>query len=733
MWPAKWFIQFLPDSTMKLVQKVFADTVFVIQILIIFILIFENSIAVPPLLQAFGRMHPLLLHLPIGLFLVTVILIFARRFFEGTSFDDLISFLLHLTALTASLTTLMGLMLSLEGTFASDQLRAHKWLGVALSFLCWSLLLLRDNVKILKAVSVAGTLLLVFTGHYGATLTHGDDFVLAPLQTDEVRTTRIITDSTTLFTATIEPILESKCYGCHNSKKAKGKLILTSLEDIAKGGKNGDLWKPHDASSSLIVERITLPLEEKEHMPPKDKTQLTADEVQFISLWIDAGANTEQKLGEVPQTDTLRQLADIIVPRYQQPAEAKAQYSFEFASAGKIEKLSTPNRTVFQIAKNEPAVQADFYLRETFQPKYLEELVEVKDQLVSVNLSNMPVKDADLKTIARFENLEVLNLNNTDIKGEGLKALTSLDKLQSVSVSGTRVPAQRLADLASSKSLKEVFVWNTGVTTEDLKVLSDQFPQISWSIGYVPDTTEVLTLNVPLLKSDNRVLEADQKIVLKHNLPGTVVRYTTDGSQPDSIKSPVYKDPIQMEGAFLLKTKAYKDGWHSSDVAEFFMFKKGSTPTTFNLLTKPDDTYPGEGSITLINGLKGIPDFYRHPAWMGFRNNDLVVDFAFDDNAPPLKSVTLSYAKNAGAICMPPQEMQVWAGNEKDKLTLVAKTNPRQPEGYDPIRIEGATVTLPATRFKYYKLVAKPLAKLPAFRNNKKAKGWLMVDEIFFN
>jgi uncharacterized membrane protein len=718
---------------MKLLQKVFADTVFVIQILIVFILIFEDRIAVPPLLQTFGRLHPLLLHLPIGLFLVTIILIFARRLFEGNSFDDLISFLLHLTALTASLTTLMGLMLSLEGTFAADQLRAHKWSGVALSFLCWSLLLFRDKIKVLKPVSVAGILLLVFTGHYGASLTHGEDFVLAPLQKDEVRTARIITDSTTLFTATIEPILESKCYGCHNNKKAKGKLILTSLEEIAKGGKNGDLWKPHDASNSLIVERITLPLEEKEHMPPKDKAQLTPDEVQFISLWIDAGANTEQKLIKLTETDTLKRLAAMIVPRYQQPVAEEVQYTFDFAPVEKIQKLSTPNRTVFQIAKNEPAVQADFYLRETFQNKYLEELVEVKDQLIAVNLSNMPVKDADLATIARFNNLEVLYLNNTDIKGDGLQGLTTLKKLRSLSLSGTRISTETLGHLASSTSLNEVFVWNTGVTSEDVTELSKKFPNIRWNIGYIPDESEVLKLNVPLLKSDNRVLEADQKIVLKHNLPGTVVRYTIDGTEPDSVKSTVYQDPINIEKAFLLKTKAYKGGWLSSDAAEFFMFKKGFTPKNFDLLTKPEDIYPGDGPATLINGQKGIPDFYRHPAWMGFRYSDLIATFVFDDSNPPVKSITLSYAKNVNAMCMPPQEMQVWAGNEPEKLTLIAKTNPVQPKGYDPVRIEGATVDLPSTGFKYYKLVAKPLAKLPAFRNKKKDKGWLMVDEIFFN
>jgi uncharacterized membrane protein len=716
---------------MERLRKIVADSVFVVQILILFILIFESSIVVPPFVQAIGRLHPLLLHLPIGLLLVTVILIFARRFFEGTSFEDLISFLLHLTALTASLTTIMGLLLSLEGTFPADQLWAHKYLGVTLSFLCWLLLSVRNKLKIVKPVSVIGVIVLIFTGHYGANLTHGEDFVLGPFETDEIRTPRVITDSTTLFTATIEPILEAKCYSCHNNKKAKGNLILSSLESIREGGKNGDVWKPHDAASSLIVKRLSLPAESKEHMPPKDKAQLTDDEIQFISMWIDAGADTGRKLKELDATDTLKHLSEMIISRYQQPAGKKPLYTFDFAIAEKIEKLSIPNRTVFQIAKNEPAVQADFYLRETYQKQFLEELVDVKNQLITVNLSNMPVDDADLKTLAKFHNLEVVNLNNTRINGDGLKELTSLPGLRSVSLSGTDISVKALHDLARNKSLRDVYIWNTPVTGADLETLTKSFPDIRWDIGYIPDANEILKLNVPMRENRSQVLNQDENIAFRHNLPGTVIRYAV-GNDPDSMNSPVYKDPLPAKSYAIIKAKAFKEGWLSSDVVEFVFFKKGFRPDTVLLLTQPEEKYKGQGGITLIDGNKGLPDFYRHPAWIGFMENDLVANFIFKKNTPTIRNITLSYVRNPNAIFMPPAEVQVWAGDDPGHLELIKKVNPPESNGYNKTRIEGVTIDLPSSNFKFYKLVAKPLKKV-ASGNEKKRKVSLMVDEVFFN
>ncbi|MGC1240873.1 MAG: c-type cytochrome domain-containing protein [Chryseosolibacter sp.] len=717
---------------MERFKKIIADTVFVVQILILFILLFESRIEVPIALQAFGRMHPVLLHLPIGLLLVTVLLLFTRRYFEGKSVDELVSFLLHFTALTASLTTLMGLLLSLEGTFGQDQLWLHKWLGVVLSFLCWSLLMVKNNMKVLKPVGMAGVVILIFTGHYGANLTHGEDFVWAPLQTEEPRVARVITDSTAMFTATVEPILESKCYGCHNKKKAKGNLILTSLENIRKGGKDGPLWESGDASHSLIVERLLLPADHDDHMPPKDKAQLTEDEIQFISMWIDAGADTEKRLNEFAETDTLMKLAATIIPMYQEVGGSEPQYTFRFASPEKIQQLSTPNRSVFQIAKNEPAIRADFYLRESFDKKYVEELAAVKEQLISLNLSKMPVQDADLRTLDKFKNLEVLNLNNTDVTGAGFKSLASLPKLRSVSVSGTKISATALRDIAGCKTLEEVFVWNTDVTARDLEALKKDFPGIRWDSGYKTDDTEILKLNAPLLKNKAPVLNPGEKVVFKHNLPGTLIRYSLDGTDPDSINSAVYKDPLEVKKFAVIKTKAFKDGWLSSDVAEFFFFRKGYRPDSISLATRPDEKFQGDGVKTLLDGEKGLPDFYRHPAWMAFSENDLVLDFSFEKDVPTIQNITLSFAHNNWYICLPPDEMQLWGGNDPRKLSLISKLNPGEMPRPGKARIEGLSMDVPASDYKYYKLVAKPTRNLRD-GNEKKRTLLLMVDEVFIN
>lgn len=717
---------------MELVKKIIADTVFVVQVLIIFILAFENRVVVPAVLQAFGRMHPALLHLPIGLLLVTVLLVFTRRFFEGKTVDELVSFLLHFTALTASFTTLMGLFLSLEGTFGADQIWLHKWLGVALSFLCWSLLMVKNDLRVLKPLSMAGVVVLILTGHFGASLTHGADFVWAPLQSEEPRVARVITDSTALFTAAVEPILESKCFGCHNSKKAKGNLVLTSLKGIQEGGKNGPLWKPSDAAHSLIVKRLQLPLNHDEHMPPKDKAQLTEDEIRFISMWIDSGANMAKKLKEYAEGDTLMMLASAIIPRYQEKDEDQPQYTFRFVSPERIQKLSMPNRNVFQIAKNEPAIQAAFFLRETYDKKYLEELAEVREQLIALNLSKMPVQDADLKALTKFHNLEVLNLNHTDIRGNGFKALAALPKLRSLSVSGTKITADALRDIAASKSLEEVFVWNTPVSQQDLDALARDFPRTRWDGGYKPDETEILKLNVPLLENKSHVLNQGEKVVLKHNLPGTVIRYSLDGTNPDSVNSPVYKDPVTVGNYSVIKTRAFKEGWLSSDIAEFIIFRKGFRPDSAALVSSPDERFQGEGVGTLIDGNKGLADFYRHPAWIAFRENDLVADFSFYQQVPTIRNITLSYARNNFSICMSPDEIQLWGGNDPKKLQPIAKVNPPQKEHEGRARIEGVSMDVPPSNFKYYRLVAKPVRKLKE-GNAKKRDLWLMVDEVFFN
>lgn len=713
---------------MELFKRVIGYLVLGLQVLILVLLIFENQLSIPLWLQSVGRVHPLILHLPIGLLLITTLIAFGQKLFSE-SYKELFSFLLFLSAFTASLSAFMGIVLSLEGGYNETDLLFHKWFGVALSFLCLALISIKLNPKLLRASLAFGTLVLVVTGHFGANLTHGEDFIFGPMA-QEIKSERILTDSSTVFSAAIEPVLESKCYSCHNDQKAKGKLVLTSQANIEKGGKNGPLW---ESGESLLINRLNLPLEHKKHMPPKDKAQLSDDEIAFIEQWVTGGADFEKKLNELDPKDTVRLMAIEIAERYHASPVAESIYKFASASPERIEELNSPYRTVFQIAANEPALQVDFFLSESFEKKFIDDLKSVKDQIVAINFSKMPVTDAELEKLKPFSNLEKLILNQTKVEGKKLGDLNSLPNLKILSLSGTAVKRDDLKAFEKNRSLREVYLWNTGVSQNDIQELQKSIPAIHWDAGYRPDEKEVMRLSPPILRNDAQVLKTEESVSYKHNLPGTTIRFSINGEMPDSVSGEIYKDAIRIDQYSIIKTKAFKDGWLSSNGAEHVFFPTGVKPDRATLFTKPEDRYPGEGATTLIDNRKGMPDFYRDPVWMGFRNQNLEAIFYFDKNVPTVSSVTLSYARNIYAMCMPPAEMQVWGGDDEKNLKLLASYTPVQPTEYTSTRIEGANLRIPVSKFKVYKLVAKTLVKLPAFRKAPKEKGWLMVDEVFFN
>jgi uncharacterized membrane protein len=712
---------------MELVKKILANATFAIVVLFSFLLLFEERLELPAWLQAFGRMHPLLLHLPIGLLLLVALLVFTRKHFENPSFDRLLSFLLHLAVLTASLATLMGLFLSREGGYDEQDLLVHKWLGVATCYVGVALLIVQKKQGIFKATLVVSVVVLILTGHYGAVLTHGEGFLLGPLQQQNAEVH--LTENSTAFEAAIGPLFERKCASCHNETKAKGRLILTSLDYVLKGGKSGKLWESKDVSGSLLMKRLLLPLNDKKHMPPKDKPQLTHDELKFVSMWIAQGADTELKLSEYPDDDSLK-LLSIRISSTAKSTEPKTLYHFDFADPEKIESLNNPYRSVLQVAQNEPALQADFFVRQAFDRKNLQELTVVKEQLVSVSLAKMPITDEDLSLLVAFKNLEVLNLNNTDITGKSLSQLNVLENLTSLSLSGTRVTSETMAGLTDLKKLKKVFIWNTNITVTQAEELRRKYPSITWESGYIPDVREVLQLSAPLMLNE-QVLKSGENIILKATLPGTIIRYTTDGTVPDSVAGLIYEKPVSAKTYQIIKAKAVKPGWKSSTVAEFVVFNAGYKPSHAELKTEADERYPGEGVQTFINGKKGAPDFFRDPTWIAFRDRPLEAVFYFDD-APAIQSLIISFSKNVGAMTMPPEEVEVWGGADEQHLTLLKKVKPVQPTEYGISKIEGVEVTFPKSTLKCYKLIARPLAKLPAFRESKD-KGWLMIDEVFFN
>jgi hypothetical protein len=714
--------------------KAAANIVFCLNLLVLFLLFFRERLVFPAWVQSLGRMHPLLLHLPIGMLVLLSLLLLFRRYFDGAALRLLVLFALYVTAIMAALTALMGLVLSGEGGYSEGLLRGHLFTGIGVTLLTWVLLLLAvhapQKLKVFHGMVVLTLVCLIVTGHLGASLTHGENFVWAPLQSRG--SVAVVTDSTSLYEAAVYPVFERKCTNCHNEKKAKGDLVMTSVDKLLEGGEHGRVWKAGDPHESLLLKRIHLPEEHDDHMPPAGKPQLTTEEIRLLHLWIAGGADTHTAWTKFNPQDSLRLLAQAAIQRTRTATHQGPRYTFAHAPQKTLHDLNTPFLTVVPFAGNEPALKADFFLRQAFDKARLHNLTAIKEQLVILNLANMPVTDQDCAILREFTNLEKLILNNTAISGKDLSFLKSLNKLKSLSLAGTAVTAQAIRGIATLPALKEVFTWNTAITVQEIDALHKDFPGIMWNTGFVPDEKEVLQLTPPLLVNENTILEAGEAIELKNNLPGAMIRYTLDGSEPDSTSSPVYKDPISIDGFVNLKARTCKEHWRSSRVMRQYIFKKGYAPTTAALLTQPPKEYGGEGITTIINNKKGTADNHRDIAWIGYRKEPLIGEFYFKE-PPPLKAINISYALNIDGYLMPPALVELWAGTDAKNAKRIQQIKPAQPSGIEPPRIEVITVPIQQAGYHYYKIVLSPVPKLPAWHRGKGDLGWVFVDEVFFN
>ena len=284
----------------------------------------------------------------------------------------------------------------------------------------------------------------------------------------------------------------------------------------------------------------------------------------------------------------------------------------------------------------------------------------------------MPVTDADMKTVSQFANLEKLVLNNSLITNNALSEIKKLKRLRSLSLAGTQIDKNSAQSFTQFDSLKEVFIWNTKISTTEAGELQKQNKKIRFDRGYIPDENEILSLTPPIVKNEEFILSDNEKIELKHQVGGVSIRYTTDGSDPDSTTSPIYNDPLVVDGFTMVKTRAIRTGWYSSPIASFTFFKKGIKPSRAELINQPNEKYKGNGAATLIDLKKGLAENFSDAAWLGFREKPFAAVFYFD-TAQTINSISISYNESVQSYLMPPAEVEIWAGDEKDKLKLLKK------------------------------------------------------------
>lgn len=258
-------------------------------------------------LTLIGRFHPLLVHLPIGIILLAILLeaLSTRADYAGLKPAADLSLLLGVWC--AGFSCVTGWLLSQSGDYDPALVVVHQWLAISLTVFSAALyFVLRRRPVGRRGVAGMGLVLvlLVLTGHWGGSLTHGPGFLTADLGSEPSQPTlRPITDirSAVVYPSMVEPIFHDNCYGCHSAARVKGGLRLDGPERILRGGKDGPVIVAGRAAASLLIKRVSLPLDDEHHMAPKEKGQLTPMEMRLLRWWIDKGASFDKAVGALSQ------------------------------------------------------------------------------------------------------------------------------------------------------------------------------------------------------------------------------------------------------------------------------------------------------------------------------------------------------------------------------------------------------------------------------------------------
>lgn len=452
-----------------------------------------------------GHLHPVLVHLPIGILLIACLLQWLSSGKRFNGLDQAISITLFCGMLSAIAAGISGFLLSISDEYEESLVNTHQWLGIftaIISIIFYFSHKYKVSLRLRQGMSVLLFLVVVLTGHFGGTLTHGSDYLsLSAAGKTEATVQKSIPDiqEAVVYADIVQPLLQTKCYSCHGKNKQKGGLRLDDSLRLLKGGKDGIVLVKGKPDESEMIKRLLLPRNHEDHMPPKEKPQLNEGEIAVLHWWIASGVPFHKKVKEIQQPEKLKP----ILLSFQGKGiekELASDIPVEAVKKGDeklINELKKKGIVILPVAQNSNYLLANFITADSVRDKDIAQLLPLQQQLVWLKLGNTGITDSSLALLSRFKNISRLQLDHTNITDTGVAYLQSLKNLQYLNLVGTRITLNGLLPLKELKNLQSVYLYQTLIKSSEWPTLKTYFPNTAIDSGgyIVPvfsgDTSEV--------------------------------------------------------------------------------------------------------------------------------------------------------------------------------------------------------------------------------------------------
>ncbi|MEP3209318.1 MAG: c-type cytochrome domain-containing protein [Maribacter sp.] len=437
--------------------------------------------------QLLGRLHPIIVHLPIGFIILGLLLQWYDR--KRNEFNHAIPLIFLWAGYFAVLACISGYAQYIGEGYTFETVKWHLWLGIAtaiFSFLMYFKVGSTKKFAWVKPIPIIVMTLLMFilisvTGHLGGTITHGEDYLVAPLpntiksalgfetfEEKEITLTEETWKEAQIYEDIIKPILNNKCISCHSPKKSKGELMLHNEKAILKGGENGVVLAMNNANASELFRRIDLPKTDEDHMPPKDKTQPSKEEIKLIRAWIDMGHPFNQTISQAGLEK------ELVLPFFpKQPDNNYPDIEVAEAAQDSVKIIEAKGIHVDPIDKTSNFLKVSCINKPNFTDADFAILKPIATQIAILDLGATQVTDAIFEKLVTLSNLTILKLDNTAISGKNISLLASKEYLKSINMTSTDFEETHVQELENFKRLKKVYLYKTKVNAQGTKTLKD--------------------------------------------------------------------------------------------------------------------------------------------------------------------------------------------------------------------------------------------------------------------
>ncbi len=441
-----------------------------------------------------GRFHPLVVHFPLAVLLLAVGVDATHRWTRADAVRNTVPALLLLGAWCAIVASGLGLVLADWGSYDPDVLRLHRRFGLLISVLATAAYWLRTRASTAgtapRIPTVLVSTLLVASilagGHFGGTLSRGDGYLTRHLPESvrnlaglppEKELTRIHianAEATPVYDSLIQPILTARCGACHNADRKKGGLVLTSIEALLAGGRQGKVVVAGRADDSELIIRLTLPPGHTDAMPP-DRAMPGA-EVAMIRWWIDQGASQAISLAAIARPASIRRtltaygLDELPTGIFALPVVAPDSGAIRTARESGLSVLALGSGVGY-LSVDATSVPPEW------NSQSLQLLRPLAANIAAVDLARAPVGDSAMTLLGTMPRLTRLRLAQTRVTDAGLDALTSLQYLTYLNLVDTEVSDAGLRALETLPRLASLYLAGTQVTAGGVERLQRALPR----------------------------------------------------------------------------------------------------------------------------------------------------------------------------------------------------------------------------------------------------------------